>query len=246
MPSARTIPWKTLPPEDVLPSPFPSQSTSPFSHTAPLVSKKYVYTKFLAEENILNEVGKGRLDAKIIRVGNLMSRQSDGEFQINFVTNAFMRDIRGYVTLGKFPVSEADSPVEFSPIDEVAKTVVILSGTNSDFTVFHSCNSHVVQFGDVIHAINRYGIKIDMVSEKIFDDALRDAMTDEKKSKAVAGLIAYRDTDKNRREEVGYDMTFTVKALYRLGYKWPITGDEYIEKAIEALDTLGFFDEDQF
>ena len=34
---------------------------------------------------------------------------------------------------------------------------------------------------------------------------------------------------------------FTAEALYRLGYKWPITDDAYLENAIKALDTLEFF-----
>ena len=35
---------------------------------------------------------------------------------------------------------------------------------------------------------------------------------------------------------------FTNKTLYHLGYKWPITDTEYLTKAIESLDTLGFFE----
>ena len=37
--------------------------------------------KFLAERAVLEAVSSG-LDGKVIRVGNLMSRNSDGEFQI--------------------------------------------------------------------------------------------------------------------------------------------------------------------
>ena len=40
-----------------------------------------------------------------------------GMFQvIPMVTNGFMRTLRGYVALGKFPVSMLDMPTEFSPI----------------------------------------------------------------------------------------------------------------------------------
>ena len=45
---------------------------------------------------------------KVIRVGNLMSQHSDGEFQINFIANGFMRTLRGYAVIGKFPVSAMD------------------------------------------------------------------------------------------------------------------------------------------
>ncbi|MBQ6297883.1 MAG: SDR family oxidoreductase [Selenomonadaceae bacterium] len=55
------------------------------------MSNKYVYSKFQAEELVLTAIGQGKLDGKIIRVGNLMRRISDGEFQINFSNNAYSR-----------------------------------------------------------------------------------------------------------------------------------------------------------
>ncbi|MBR6888322.1 MAG: NAD-dependent epimerase/dehydratase family protein [Selenomonadaceae bacterium] len=88
-----------------------------------VTSNKYIYSKFQAKELVLAAIGQGILDGKIIRVGNLMSRISDGEFQINFSNNAFMRDLRSYAIIGKFP---------------------ILAGTNPEFTVFHAVNSHRV------------------------------------------------------------------------------------------------------
>jgi len=207
-----------------------------------VTSNKYVYSKFRAEEIILAAVGCGELDAKIIRVGNLMSRISDGEFQINFTTNAFMRDLRSYAVIGKFPVTSMDEEAEFSPIDETAHMIVALADTNADFTVFHAVNSHRVQMGDVIHVMNDYGIKIDVVSDEDFEVALKSAMLDEKKNLLVSNLIAYYESDENLRKEIDHDDSFTVKALYRLKCRWSITDENYIRNAIEALDTLGFFE----
>ncbi len=53
------------------------------------LSNQYVRSKFDAEKAILTHIAAGNLRAKIIRVGNLMSRDSDGEFQANFVTSGF-------------------------------------------------------------------------------------------------------------------------------------------------------------
>ncbi len=209
-----------------------------------VTSNKYVYSKFQAEELVLTAIGQGKLDGKIIRVSNLMSRISDGEFQINFSNNAFMRDIRSYSTIGKFPESLLDEPTEFSPIDETAHMIITLADTNADFTVFHAVNSHRVQMGDVIHVMNDYGIKIDVVSDDDFDVALKFAMHDEKKNLLVSSLIAYNETDENFRKEIDHDDAFTIKALYRLRCRWSITDENYIKNAIEALDTLGFFGEE--
>ena len=207
-----------------------------------VTSNKYVYSKFQAEEIVLAAIGQGILDAKIIRVGNLMSRISDGEFQINFKTNAFMRDLRGYAVIGKFPVSLMDESTEFSPIDETAHMIVALADTNADFTVFHAVNSHRVQMGDVIHAMNDYGIKIDVVSDDEFNAALTEAMRDEKKNLLVSGLIAYKENGEGSVQEIDHEDFFTIKALYRLKCKWSITDDKYIKNAIKAIDTLGFFE----
>ena len=206
-----------------------------------VMSNKYVYSKFQAEELVLTAIGQGKLDGKIIRVGNLMSRISDGEFQINFSNNAFMRDIRSYSIIGKCPVSLLDEPTELSPIDETAHMVVTLADTNAEFTVFHAVNSHRVQMGDIIHVANEYGIKIDIVSDEEFDVALKLAMQDDEKNLLVSSLIAYNESDKKLYEEIDHDDSFTVKILYRLNCRWSITDENYIRNAIAALDTLGFF-----
>ena len=32
------------------------------------------------------------------------------------------------------------------------------------------------------------------------------------------------------------------KALYRLGFKWPMVSEEYVEKSLTSLKTFGYFD----
>ena len=208
------------------------------------LSNKYAHSKFKAEEAILDAVEKDRLDAKIVRVGNLMSRQADGEFQINSVTNSFMRNLKGYKALGKFPVSALDKPIDFSPIDETAKTILLLAQVPEKFTVFHSYNSHTVQMGDVIDAMDKAGLHMEKVGEMEFMGALKEAMADEKKSMIVSSLLSYSTSDNRSHAFIGGDSSFTVKALYRLGYRWPITDFEYLTRAILSLVSLGFFDRD--
>ena len=48
------------------------------------IENDYVRTKFLAERAILKARIERGLDAVILRAGNLMGRNTDGEFQINF------------------------------------------------------------------------------------------------------------------------------------------------------------------
>lgn len=207
-----------------------------------IIENDYIRTKFLAERFILEACAKGKLDGKIIRVGNLMSRKSDGEFQINFVTNGFMRTLNAYRALGQFPMGAMHAPAEFSPIDSTAAAIITLAASESDFTVFHAYNSHKIYMADVIYAMNQYGFNIEVVPDKVFEKTLKMAAREEHKSDAVLGLIAYASDDEHKRYELMSENRFTVEGLYRLGYKWPITDDTYLENAIRALDTLGFFE----
>ena len=206
------------------------------------ISNKYVNTKFKAEEVILTNVSKNNLRAKIIRVGNLMSRYVDGEFQINSIENAFMKKLRAYYSMKVFPVSQMDVPCEFSPIDCVAESIVKLASINDEFTVFLSCNEHYVQMGDVIYAMNKVGAGIRIVSDEEFDKVLDSFMNDEKKSDLVSILFSYNLDAKKKTVFIGYDCRFTTKILYRINFRWPIVTEDYIEKSLLALMNLGYFD----
>ena len=205
------------------------------------VSNKYVHSKFNAEKAVLEACNEG-FDGKVIRVGNLMSRNSDGEFQANSITNGFMRDLKGYVALHKFPVNSMDIEVDFSPIDEVAKTIILLSKTSKKFTVFHSANSHMVQMGDIIYVLNELGFDIKVTSDEEFVNSMKEMMKDESKSMLVSSLISYSSSDMHTHSFILSDNEFTNKALYHLNYKWPITDYKYLKTAIESLDSLGFFE----
>jgi thioester reductase-like protein len=195
----------------------------------------YTHSKFMAERAVLDAMTTSKpLDAKIMRLGNLMSRASDGEFQINFASNGFMRQLRGYQTIGKFPVSMSGAAIEFSPIDSTAQAILRLA--SADGNVFHAFNNHVIYMADAIDAMNRHGFKIRVVSDAEFDQTLRNSAQTE----ATAGLIVY---DQNEPlVEVSSSNAFTTESLYRLGFKWPMTSENYLENAIEVLDEFGFFD----
>ena len=204
------------------------------------ISNKYVHSKFNAEKAVLSAVDEG-LDGKVIRVGNLMSRASDGEFQANSITNGFMRDLKGYATLHCFPVNSMDVAIDFSPIDEVAKAVLLLSTTPSRYTVFHCANSHQVQMGDIVAVLNDMGYGIEVVSDAAFAQSMRAMMADETKNMLVSSLINYASSDNHTYAFILTDNEFSNKALYHLGYKWPITDDAYLRQAIESLEGLNFF-----
>ena len=206
------------------------------------LENKYANTKFKAEQMLLKAVEDDDLDGMIVRVGNLMSRYSDGEFQINFVTNNFMRSLRAYAKLGVIPVDALDKSVEFSPIDCTAKAVVTLASTEKKFTVFHATNGHHVQMGDVVESINRIGVPIRTVSMAEFRRKFDEAIADEKMNEVLSPLISYKGSAGEAVQfYIGHDNSFTTKMLYHLGFKWPIINESYLDNAFEALEGFEFF-----
>ena len=205
-------------------------------------SNAYVYTKYLAEKHVLKAIEEEGLDAKIIRVGNLSSRVRDGEFQMNFRTNAFMNSLRSYAVLGCYPVGAMSDTEELSNIDETARAVVLLSGTNRAFTVFHAYNVHRIVMGDIIYAMNACGIPVAAVSGEEFSRRLREGLAREDINSYLSTLVDYDLDDDEAREEIPTDNCFTVNALYRLGMRWTITDLSILEKMIEAQKSLGFFE----
>ena len=67
-------------------------------------------------------------------------------------------------------------------------------------------------------------------------------ISDENMNQYVSPLINYNMDDDDIRAENDFDNSFTVKALYRLGFKWSITSTDYIEKSMDMLSTFGFFE----
>ena len=198
----------------------------------------YVHTKYMAEEHVLRAICEKKLDAKIMRLGNLMSRSTDGEFQMNFNTNNFFRTLWAYAALGCVPVSTLDEKVEYSPINETAKAILLLSGTSGEFTVFHPYNSHTVEMGDIILSMNSAGFPVRIVNDREFDESLKKAMADEKLAASVAPLLVYETDESRTTAETEAENHFTTKALYRLGFKWSLTDLVYIENALRKTASL--------
>ena len=205
------------------------------------VDNDYVRTKFLAERAILEAKAEKGLDAVILRAGNLMGRYSDGEFQINMLTNAFMRSLAAFNHLGACPVSALAGSVEFSPIDATAGSVLALAGVDNRFSIFHINNNHYVTMGDIVFALKHHGMKIDIVTESQFAEIMHEASQKDSYSEAITSLVAYDGSADEKIIQMDSDNFFTTNALYCLDFKWPIVDDTYLEKVISAVESMEFF-----
>lgn len=206
------------------------------------LSNQYANSKFLAERHILEAVVEHGLDAKIMRVGNLMARKEDGEFQANFATNNFLGRLRAYYIIGHIPYSHLVGNAEFSPIDCTARAILRLSCTPKDCHVFHPYNSHTVFFGDAIACLAQTGLTVTPCELDVYEAAYAQAMRNPDKAKKLNSLIAYQQHGK-RVVPLKTNNGYTAQTLLRLGFHWPITDEAYLMRFIQAVRELGFFDE---
>lgn len=207
------------------------------------LGNKYIYSKFMAERLILDAVARQGLSAKIMRVGNLAARSTDGEFQANFQTNSFMGRIKVYNMLGECPFAMRNKTVEFSPINEVAHAIVMLATTPRECCVFHPYNIHTQFLGDVLMGLNTVGEGIRFVEQEEFNKAMDDAKNDPDKARQLSSLLAYQDMAHGQKTtDVKRDNDYTTQVLYRLGFAWSPTSWDYVERMLTAIGGLGFFD----
>ena len=177
------------------------------------------------------------LDAKIMRLGNLMGRHTDGEFQVNFESNAFIRSLASYKAIGAVPYSLMNAGTDFSEIDMTVRAILLLSGTDRKYTVFHPVNNHTVPYADIVYSMRAYGFAVDAVEDEEFSRRMESA------EDTAGALIAYRSHEGvARRYMLDQDCAFTTNALYRLVFKWPVSGEKYIVSMLKALDELTMFD----
>lgn len=210
------------------------------------LANKYIRSKFLAERLILENIAKNGLSAKIMRVGNLAPRNSDGEFQMNYSTNSSMGRLKAYRMLGKCTFAQLDATMEFSPIDEVAKAIAVLATTPRECVMFHPYNHHNILIGDIFDDMKQEGFTVTPVEDADFAAALKEAEADPEKAKVLSSIIAYNDMAHGKVAiPIAKNNAYTMQVLYRLGYRWPATSWEYVARFLRALDGLGFFDVDE-
>jgi thioester reductase-like protein len=208
------------------------------------LGNKYIFSKFMAERYILDAIAHHDLDAKIMRVGNLSARSSDGEFQANFSTNSFMGRIKVYNMLGCCPYAMRNKRVEFSPIDEVSRAIVLLARTPKACTVFHPYNIHSQFLGDVLLGLSKVGDGIRFVEQEEFAEAMDRAKNDPQQARQLTALLAYQDMAHGQHTtDVARDNDYTTQVLYRLGFAFSPTSWDYVERMLTALGGFGFFEQ---
>ena len=206
---------------------------------------QYVVSKFLAERLILEKVAEGKLNAKIIRVGNLSPRAEDGEFQINFNSNASMGRLKAFRMLGAIPYPMLEGRMEFSPIDETARACVLLAETPRENVVFHAQNDHLLPMDDILSRLHKDdGSPLDYVEDEECTRRFDAAKDDPEKSRILSSIIAYTQAEgQTQLVENEASSVFSMQVLHRLGFRWNATSHDYVDMIFDMLSSMRFFDE---
>jgi len=206
------------------------------------LSNQYVSSKFIAERLVLEACLNG-LDGKIIRVGNLMARNSDGEFQINFNTNNFLNRLKAYASLGLMTYAQAAAATELAPIDCTANAILRLSSTPTACRIFHAYNDHELFFSDIVEQMNELGLDIALCEEDTFAKAFSAAEANPNRMDILRPLIAYKNSGTDRTlMPVKTTNRYTSQVLLRMGFHWPISSQTYIRQFLLMVQELGIFD----
>jgi amino acid adenylation domain-containing protein/thioester reductase-like protein len=202
----------------------------------------YVYTKFIAERIILENVISKGFKAKIIRAGNLTGRFSDGKFQPNVEENAFANRIKALLEIKVIPNSLTNIYIELTPIDYISDAIIKLSSINTNKNVFHLYNYNHITFSHVINILNNQEIEIKVVQKKEFSDIIKMYLNNPIKVKMIENIIS----DFNENFELDYKNNITVKCdftkeiLKKNKFYWPDVEKEYFLKYVNYLRNIGF------
>ena len=186
----------------------------------------------------------GTLDAKIMRAGNLAHRAEDGEFQVNFNANTTMGRIKAYRMLGVCPYALLDSRLEFSPIDETARAIVLLSRTPRANCVFNVSNDHLLPMDDILSRVRlEDGQALEYVEYDRFLQRLEEAKSDPGKAQVLSSILAYASTPGGAQMMMNPASTaFTMQVLHRLGFRWSETSSSYVDMIFDMLASLRYFE----
>ena len=202
----------------------------------------YARSKFEAEKAVLEAMDDG-LKANIMRMGNLTNRLGDGQFQKNHESNAFLKRVKAVLELGVLPDYLMNNYVEFTPIDEAAHAVMMITRHfSAEQTVFHINSTKVVYMDKLLEYGNELGYSMKTVSGVEFTEVLRQTAKQDGREYIFETFI--NDMDSN--DQLVYDSNihiendFTLSYLRQIGFDWKDIGLNYLRMYVNHFKKIGY------
>ena len=170
-----------------------------------------------------------------------MSRYSDGMFQKNYDTNAFLNNIKAIKKLGALNPTLANEKVDMSQIDYVAKGILALCKTPEKSRVFHCLNNHYIYLRDIVDVLNTFNYKIAEVGFEIFKE-IYEHNIDETIQGIITADFSIDDFDEEDDFGDNVEIEQTVDILQSLGFNWPEPDKKYLKRLFDYLNKFDYFE----
>lgn len=200
----------------------------------------YALTKFLAERVVLEKMVEKGLKARILRMGNLSERITDGKFQINVKDNAFSERLKSLISMGVLPEEIKEHSIDFTPVDVAAEAIITLLNSKNENIIYHLYNKNKVNIGELVKYINGLGAYLKFGSEEEISNSIKDSLNNNK-SEALRGIMV--DISEGNKlkyiTDVNVTNEITTNILFDLGFEWPNIEKGYLERFIGRLIERG-------
>ena len=185
----------------------------------------YLISKYEAEERVLNEVSRGKLNAKIFRLGNIMPRKSDGVFQENYEQNAFLMAINEIKKLKLQTIELMNTEIYLTPVDECVSAIVTILKNKTKNTIYHIESDKGVKIYDFI---------------KLFNSSINIVEAEELKEKLYKdyniGVEHLNDIFSNNANK--YSNSITQDILKSLDFNWGKQDEKYLKSILKVISKM--------
>ena len=201
----------------------------------------YVNSKLEAENVVFSAMKKG-LKGKVLRIGIISGRYSDGFFQKNINANAFYSRIKSLVNLKIITQAMLNQQIEFTPVDECASAIVCLARTKQyDNKIFHLFNHNLILVKDILKALEKFNIHIEPLDDNSFKEKILEYTNSLNSGiDAIVNDIDTTNLSLKYNYTVNIKSDFTQKILKDLGFKWSKIDDKYLYKIFNYMISVGF------
>lgn len=200
----------------------------------------YTHSKFEAEVAVLEAISQN-VDAYILRMGNLMPRQSDYLFQENIMQNAFVTKIAAFMKLGMIPEYLLKSPLEFTPVDTAAHAIYkLITNPSEKNRIFHIYNHKTISLSKFLKMTKNFGYDIKVLNESEFKSKSVEIIKNNNERNSLQNIANDFDNNYhlNYNGSIVLKSNFTIKYLKNCGFKWPKIKNKYLINFIKLLRTV--------
>lgn len=201
----------------------------------------YIRSKFEAEKQVLAYRDKG-LNTSIYRAGNMTFHSGTGHFQENIEDNYFYSMLKALIKVGFWSSNMMKMEFDLSYVNDAAKSIVLLmTKKNLRNQIYHIYNPEILTWEKMVGLLKDAKIEIvDLEPEKI-KSKLVEFEGNSKYEKIVERVKIYSwEWEDNDTTKTIKKADRTVSLLEKLGFRWPVTNKNHIEKMIAHCKDVGF------